>query len=211
MSGCVTHPKGIPDEPAESCDDSSHATNHSKAVLSLRSIRKLGDGENLLHTFVLASATHDFSAHTSTQVKKPGDGDPISHTNPELSFPKEPTAPDGLLTSRWISIVENITKGFDTRSVWGDWMDLVPVRIGTSKAIYWAAESFLSSITTHFNPTEANIAARVRSNSKALQSMRAALLVHNAPQPLEHLVLAVILLHLGEVCDPNIAYTMCPC
>lgn len=175
------------------CSDKSTTTD---VTLCLRTTRKAKSGSGLFETFVPAKSDRKRDANKNKYHDPAKSCDTF---NEDLTLPREPLSSATKLLQRWISLIETISQGFDTRVVLGDWMELIPPRIENSNEVSSALECFLNSTVAYVNPTAENITPTDKSNVKALYSIRTAIIDRNAQLLNDDVLLAITLLHFVEV------------
>ena len=83
--------------------------------------------------------------------------------------------------------------------MFGDWMEFVPQRLGQSDAIDSALDCFLDSSVAYTNSTAENLATTDRSNVKAIQKIRTAILADEAESVCNDALIAIAMLQFVEV------------
>ncbi|KAH8899897.1 hypothetical protein GQ53DRAFT_740905 [Thozetella sp. PMI_491] len=192
--------------------DDESATPDS--LLRLRSSRQAKDGSGLFQTFAprgkknprdrdgecKARTPDSADADTDAVAAVAAFSDPIWGTiDMLLLLPHEPQCGTGRAVNQWLNITASFSENYGIPCILGEWMELVPPRLGNSQSIDSAVECFLRAVTANSNRTPENLAATDAANAKALRSIRADILNGDVNLVRNDVLIAICLLIFVEI------------
>ncbi|OCT51509.1 hypothetical protein CLCR_08824 [Cladophialophora carrionii] len=145
------------------------------------------------------------AAYTSTfheSIPRPGCIDPsVLGQGPSRTLVREAQfgGRSGSLVLRWRNLCEIMLPGARQPYVLGEWLELIPPRIGHSETFDIALECLITSALTYVNTTERNLADTCGLNSGALARVRAMLAKgEESPKEQDDILLAISFLYAAE-------------
>ena len=187
-------------EATSSGPDSSTAgrsVKHSRG-LNLKSSRQAKSGRGVFHTFAPArwegNGAQTGHLHDLSQLAVQ-----LYGATGSQYVPSPLVSPAASLLQRWINQNKALADGSDTPYILGDWMELIPRRIGQSGAIDTALDCYIKSANAYIDRSAENLAATDDANARALRRIRTAIVADDSEQNHDHVLIAIGLLHLVEV------------
>ncbi len=179
-------------------------TTTPEPQLRLRSRRQAKDGNGLFQTFAPSGKKAEREALCTSLAPACSDTNYFAVSegpgvvDPWL-IPREPTNETTSRLMRWTNMTNSFRESYSVKYVLGEWMELVPQRLGNSQSIDTALECFLSSIVTCVNRGPDNLAVTDKWNAKALRSIRADILSGDQELISNDVLIAICMLTFVEV------------
>lgn len=172
-------------------DLSSNGNTESSAVLTLRSTSKPMAGDGAFHKFSLLGTGIGRKGGKRSPER---DGE-----SRQLIRETELSGSSTNLVLRWRTICKAIAPGESEPYAMGEWMEIIPSRIGHSSTVDAALDCFVNSAVAYASSNEQNMAHIFSLNAKALAGVRSKLLVEHSETVQEDALLAISFLGAAEV------------